>query len=134
MGGFSGMNSINPASRLVGDWHSVLVSNNKPNGYFRITEELRFFTVSPWEHRPGKTVYPSIRSLGENMTETDFTLRFSGKETTVVYRYFFEGEVLVLSTNGMDGELQWRCSRVTEKELPEYFEREFAKAMEMAWQ
>ena len=123
-----------PALRLVGNWQAVLVANEAQFSYFRITADRRVFGVVPCgEPRPGKTVYIHFVMLAENITEQDFTLRFAGKEGTSVRRYYFEDGVLMLSRDRSNGGHQWQCSRVAGEDLPEYFELEYAKALEKPW-
>jgi hypothetical protein len=134
MSGVSGMISTEgPTLRLVGNWRAALRSEEGKFSYFRIMRDRRVFGVEPWVRGNGKLAYCEFRMLAENLTETDFTLRFAGKEGSSVRRYFFDGEMLVLSADGTEGELRWHCSRVADEELPEYFEPEYAKAMEKPW-
>jgi hypothetical protein len=103
-------------------------------GYFRVTEDLKFFNPEPITHSSKGTIYFfHFRMLAENITENTYFLRIAGKTGGTPYRYFFDGDVQVLSTDGLEKESCWNCYRVAESELPDYFEPEYLKAMEQHW-
>jgi len=126
------MDIKNPLAKLIGNWRSVAVMDPPASGYFRVTSDLKFFSVAPMPpNRKGIIHYGDFRMLAENITESTFTLRFAGKDGGSERRYFFDDEVLVLIAP--KGELRWNCYRIGVEELPDYFEPEFAKAMEKPW-
>jgi hypothetical protein len=126
------MDTKNPLAKLIGNWRSVAVMDPPSSGYFRITPDLKFFAAQPMPPNSKGTIhYCNFRMLAENITDSTFTLRFDGKDGGSEHRYFFDDEVLVLMTTS--AELRWNCCRIGEEELPDYFEPEFAKAMEKPW-
>ena len=131
------MSAMNPAqiraSRLVGTWHSVLVAQPEQTGFFRITNDFRFFAVFPsFTVRADRML--QNRLWIEQASDFSFKLFRSDRPFEIHHRYFFQGEVLMLARYVDDQKHhEWRCTRVSSAELPDYFEPEFAKAMEMPW-
>ena len=122
-----------PASRLVGDWQSVLIGEPGQTGFFRITDDFRCFTAIPMQADRSDRIAQN-RLWMEPESESSFKLFRADKPFEIHHRYFFEGEVLMLTQFLGDQKLhEWRCIRVTAAELPEYFEPEFAKAMDKPW-
>ena len=122
------------AESLVGNWRSVAVIDPPASGYFRVTADFKFFAAEPMPPNSKRKVhYAHFRMLAENITSSTFTLRFAGKEGGSERRYFFEGDILVLAADVMDGERRWSCCHVAQEDLPEYFEPEFLIASTKPW-
>jgi hypothetical protein len=128
------------ASRLVGTWHSVLISEEASESHFRFLEDLRFVSIFPWEPPHPHHPYADMRLWCELESESVLRMRFYKESEGTVRHLHFEGETMVLqlTLKTTEGETEprkmvWRCHRLNDEEIPEWFEEEFQKAMAKPW-
>ncbi len=128
------------AARLVGTWRSVLVSGEGDISYFRFLEDLRFIGIVKLEPPIGRQHYGEFRLWCELESESILRMTFYKNRPGSVRDVHFEGEILVLRhtlalKEGETGPRKnvWHCHRLTDEQIPEWFEQEFNKAMAKPW-
>ena len=130
------------ASRLVGTWRSVLVSDEGEFGYFRILEDLRYVGILLWEPPgpDGRLRYVDMRLWGALESESVYRLKLKQSSEGWTRDVHFDGDILVMGSTGIlqEGDagtrkMEWRCRRLADQQIPEWFEPEFKKAMARPW-
>jgi len=128
------------ASRLVGTWRCVLVSDEAEFSFFRILEDLRY--VGIFSQVPPNPRHPYVDMRLWASLESDSVLRLKLRQRSEGWTrdVHFDGDILVLghTEKPKEGETEprkivWRCHRLTDEEFPEWFEAEFSKAMARPW-
>jgi hypothetical protein len=128
------------AARLVGTWRSVLVSDERESGCFRFLEDLRYIGIQPLVPPMGRQHFVEWRMWCEFESESTLRMTYHKNRRGEVRELHFEGETLVLKAkfSQQDGDTEprkhvWRCHRLRDEEIPEWFEPEFIKAMARPW-
>ena len=128
------------ATRLVGTWCSVVVSDKKESACIRFLEDLRYAGIQRLEPPLGRQHFVEWRMWCELESESVLRMRFYKDSPGSVRDLHFEGEILVLQYFFAQQEREteprkdvWHCHRLTDIEIPEWFEEEFRKAMAKPW-
>lgn len=128
------------AVRLVGTWHSVLVSDERASGVVRFLEDLRYVGIQRLEPPLAHQEFVVWRMWCELESGSLLRMKFKKDRPGDVRDLHFEGETLVLkavcSRPEGDAEPQkhvWHCHRLTDEEIPDWFEEQFRKAMANDW-
>ena len=128
------------AARLVGTWRSVLVSDKEQSACVRFMDDLRYVGIQHFTPPIHRQHFVEWRMWCELESESVLRMTYYKNKPGSLRTLHFEGEILVLQYTFplKEGETEpqkpvWHCHRLTDEEIPEWFEEEYRKAMARPW-
>ncbi|HRQ88077.1 MAG TPA: hypothetical protein PLA50_04720 [Bacteroidia bacterium] len=118
--------------RMVGTWYWELSLDPSKNGIFRILDDFRYLSIiEDVSAKDGRRWIP-MRLWGEIEAEGIYRLRPRRESKGWIRRISFESEFLIFEADESDHR-EWRCRRLTNAEIPEWFASEAASALSRPW-
>jgi len=118
---------------MIGTWYGELSSAPSKNGIFRILDDFRYLSIIEYDDPKAGRQWLPHRLWGEIEAEGIYRLRAGKESKGWVRRISFDGDLLIVESDESEHQ-EWRCRRLMDAEIPEWFESEAVSALDRPWQ
>ena len=114
--------SFNP-QLMIGTWYGELSSDPSKNSIFRVLDDLSYVSFAEDTRPDARRKWLPMLLWGSMEEENVYRLRPTRDHEGWTRQVTFDGETLVFRTVEPEHK-EWRCRRLLDAEIPEWFESE----------
>ncbi len=117
---------------IIGTWHAELASDTSKTSIFRILDDFRFVSFAEDERPDARRRWIPMRLWGSFDEDGAYRLRPKKEAIGWTRQILFDDDIMVIEATEPEHRA-WRCKKLDEADIPEWFETEAALALDRPW-